>query len=167
MKVTGFTLSAEIQRHEIARDAASEKFKESVRVFPGEIKPTPASVDDEIVKHDRAVAMLQAAQARFNAEVEVEPDVSLAEAIKVLGVALRRAKRWRLIAAPEKRERYYREDPSEVRAKDNVYAQPAVTREEAAKLAADALAQVQRLRSQIAIGNAKEIDLPVNPVLFD
>src|SRR5512142_2752942 len=102
MLINGFDLRGAIVKHGLARDAAQELFSDSLKKFPGEEKPDPRVVmEDQIIPHERAIAALEVAQAAYNQRVQVQ-DLTLAMAVKLLGVAVREMKAWMDAMSPLK-----------------------------------------------------------------
>jgi len=160
MEVTGYTLRAAVHQHELRRDTALRAFTGSLRVFPGETKESPTDLMDQFSKAERAIARLQVAQMRYNLKVKVKVDgeeISLAEAIKLVGGLGRTEKMWKTATGP-KEDRYStrsedQRDPSQV------YSQPTISVTEAVRRTAAAGKKSGAMRQAIAIGNSQAVEV--------
>lgn len=169
MKITGYQLREAIKQHELRRDTSSQAFDGSLKVFPGEEKPSPLSFASQFLAAERNIAQLQVAQMKYNLAVTVRVEgetMTLAEAIKRVGGEGRCEKMWRS-AAGTKRDRYstYGEDeidPSRIRSR------PTITLTEAVKLATVAGKRAGAMRAAIATANAAEVEIEdLSPALFE
>lgn len=169
MKITGYALREAIKLQELRRDTAARAFNGSLKAFPGETKETPQAVVESFLWAETAIAKLQTAQARYNLSVAFDIDgriITLSEAIKRIGGISRAEKMWRTAAGP-KPDRYNSYgnddeiDPSKVRAVPMITAAKAIEQASVvAKLAGS-------LRAAIATGNTKEVELDLDPALFE
>ncbi len=170
MKITGYQLREAIKQQVLRRDTAAQVFPSSLRTFPDEEKDTPASVMNEFLLAEQAVAQLQVAQMRYNLEVQVTvvgERMTLAEAIKRVGAPARAEKMWRTATGP-RMDRYrslddnVEMDPLKVRAKPTMTSKEALSRAQgAAKLAG-------AYRAAISLGNALEIEISgLDSALFE
>ena len=170
MKVTGYFLREKIREWELRRNMANEQFPKSLKTFKDEKKRTPVEVVADFEKAERAIAYIQAAQARYNLGVEVSvlsEKMTLCEAVKRVGGAGRVEALWRS-AAGGKKDRYasYSNDDA-VRKADEVRAVATVTQEEAAKLATRAAKFAGAMRAAIATGNATVVDMELDTALIE
>ncbi len=169
MKTTGYALREAIKQHELRRDAAARNFNDTLRVFQGETKEAPDAVVAEIQRAEVAIAKLQTAQGRYNLSVLVTFDggqITLSEAIKLVGGIARIEKMWRSASGP-KEDRYgYREEL--VRDPNQIRATPGITPKDAVKRASEAGKRAGALRQAIATGNAVSIEIEsLDPALFE
>lgn len=158
MKVSGYQLREAIKAQAARRDFAASQFTDVLKAFPDEHKPAPGDVGAELLKAEEAVAKLQVAQMRYNLQVYLPGgELTLAQAIKMIGGVGRAEKLWRAAAAPKK-DRYslHNEDS---RAKDTLVAAPTVSRETAHELATKLARHAATLRQGIAVANATVIDV--------
>ncbi len=165
MKVTGYQLREAIKRWQLRRDTAAAQFTDSLKAFPGEDKPDPREIMERLYTAESSIAVLQAAQARYNLSIVISNDFSLHEAVKLVGGAGRREKMWRNVAAPQKNKYEINRDE---RDKDAVVARPTVSQGQAMELADQAAGSASFLRSAIAVANATERDLDeLSAALFE
>lgn len=170
MKVTGYLLREKVREWELRRNMANEQFPASLKKFPGETKRTPAEVVGDFEKAEKAIAYLQAAQARYNLGVQVNvlgEVMTLCEAVKRIGGAGRAEALWRS-AAGGKKDRYssYRND-DEVRKADEVRAVATITQEDAAKQATRAAKYAGAMRAAIATGNATVVEMELDTAIIE
>lgn len=168
MKTTGYALREALKQQELLRETASRSFNDTLKAFAGEIKDSPVSVMDAMIRAEAAIASLQTAQMRYNLMVTVKVEdttFSLAAAVKLVGGVARAAKMWQSVAAP-KEDRYgYRNtderDPNQLRA------EPTINTQEALKLATIMAKRAAALRQVIAVANATEVEIEdLDPSLF-
>lgn len=169
MKTTGYRLQQAIREQVERRELAESRFSGSLNKFPDETKSDPIKLMAEFEDAERRIALLQAAQAKYNLQVQVEVDdteagskVSLMEAVKLLGGAQRVEKKWREAAKGEE-DRY----GGRVRDRDSIVAQRQVDPDKCAELAKVAAKRVRALRYAIQKGDAVELDLQVELGLED
>jgi len=164
MKVTGHRLKESIKFHQLLLNAAKEQFDAAIYVFEDECKESPLEIDDRIFNSERAIARLQTAQAWFNLHVQVKTDdgeITLAEAIKVIGGAGRREARWRSSSVPKK-DRYGYNDTVPTRTEGEVRAKRAISYEAALDKTTASARFASQLRAGIAEGNMEVRDVPDN-----
>jgi hypothetical protein len=160
-KVNGFKLQQAIAEQIERRKLAEAQFEGCLRAFEGEKKPKPEVVIAEYQDAETKVATLQAAQDRYNLQVQVEVQgrtITLHEATKLVGGAKRVEQKWRT-AATDGEDRYSRQT---VRDRDSIVAQRQIDQDKAAELAKEAAKRVRALRFAIQKGNATEIDMSVD-----
>lgn len=164
MKVTGYQLREAIKRHTFVRDTALSVFNDSLKAFPDEHKDAPTEAMNRLMRAEFAIAMLQEAQAGYNASVTVDdptrsraPRMTLGAAVKLVGGYGRAEKLWRQAAQPGKSRASWRDDDQ--RNKDIVIAMPQIPHKEAAALAEQMARVAASLRQAIALGNAVEVDM--------
>lgn len=163
MRVTGYKLREAIKQQELRKDALERVLEGALKVFPGEEKPHPRAVIGQIAEAERAIAMLQTAQVRYNLTIDVE-GVPLSLAIKTLGGLARIEKLWRKTAG-EKKDRYgYQADERDPL---KHYAAEVVSPDESMRESLAAAKRTSELRASIASANAVELDVPhLEPQLF-
>lgn len=172
MKVTGYKLREGLRAWQLRRETAAVQFPDTLKVFPGEDKPTPESIVAQVEKAERAIAIIQSEQTTYNTNVVITVDgerMSLLHAIKLVGGLGRVEKLWR-VAATGKRDKYahYRsDDPGRIKA-DEILAKRAISPEDAAKRVGALATEIGRLREAIAVGNATVIEIEnLDAALFE
>jgi hypothetical protein len=173
VKVTGFQL---MDRIELAREQAQTingQFIGSLFRFVGtnEEKPDPRQLMKDYAQCERQVALLQTAQAIYNTRVTVEVQgerMLLQTAIKLIGSVNKVKSNW-LTATKNTQDKnnytftsYY----DMVRDPNSMYAERVVSIEECLNLSKEASDLATALKQAIRSGNAVEIDLEVDPSLF-
>lgn len=175
MKITGYGLREAIKQQELRASLLKQSFTGSLKVFPGEVKPTPQTVAADIQAAELAVAKLQTAQMAYNLNVRLsleDPELgtvslTLAEAIKSIGGLARVEKLWHS-ASGKKEERYgYNRvsddeiDPSKIRS------EATITPAEVMKAISVSARRAGVYRSAIAAANATVIDITdLDPALL-
>lgn len=164
MKVTGYKLKEAIKIKQIELSAIESQFNDTLFVFAGEegksLKPEEAA--KRISELEKDISLLQTAQSYYNLQVQVphgESQIYLENAIKLLGGLGRTTKRWKDAAQGHNDKRSYYTRPTSVRSKDEIVAQPTVTKLEAIENAKDSEKVALSLRSAISIANGKEIEI--------
>jgi len=170
MNVTGYKLREALRRWQLRRDTASGQFSKVLIAFPNEKKPSPYEIAEQVLTAELSIANLQAAQSYYNSQVRVmvgATEITLLECIKRVGGLGRVEKMWRT-AATVKEDRYASLHDIRTRKADEVVAERTVTYEEAGKNAAELGQRLGAYREAIAIGNAREVDIPnLNAALFE
>jgi len=165
MKLNGYKLRNAIQKYVHRREVLAQQFSNSLKVFPGEVKPHPTETMSQYVDCEKTIARLQEAQTRYNASVVVnfmgEP-TPLIYLVKMVGGLGRIEKMWR--TATGKRDRYAYDDDR--RSKDEVYSQAVMTPTEILERSQVAASWCAAARESIAVGNATEIEIDVDSGLF-
>jgi hypothetical protein len=155
MNVTGYKLREALKMKSLELATIQSLFDESLYAFEGEKKDSPEVVAARIGVLETQIAVLQAAQSYYNLQVTVEPDgnkMPLEAAVKMVGGAGRLSKMWRTAAQGSKRDRWDR-SMSPVRNKEDVIAQPTISKSDALVFAQKAEKFAAALRSTIAVGN--------------
>jgi hypothetical protein len=161
MQVTGYSLREAIRRQQLRRDTIAAQFNDTLHVFEGEEKQSPDEIAAALMKAEKAVAALQAAQDEYNLRVKVEgknvEKMTLCTAVKLVGGTGRLEKLWRTAAAP-KQDRY---DLGRdlVRNKDEVRARSAMSTRDLTDRATKAAGYAGALRAAIAEANGTKIDI--------
>lgn len=167
MKITGYRLQHTLRELAHTRDIAAGQFDDSLKVFPGEMKARPQDIMTAYLDAEGKIARLQTGQALYNLKVQVDvlgKRMTLSEAVKLVGGAGRAEKMWRSVAAPKKDRYSYERDTRDATA---VVATATVTTAEAATLAKEAARWASALREAIQTGNATEIEMELDPALFE
>lgn len=168
MLVTGYALREAIKQWELHKDAANRVFDESLKIFPGEVKPHPRELIAQYLAAEVAIAQLQTAQAQYNLLVRFDFEgrtMTLCEAVKSLGGYSRVEKLWRTASGGGKKDRYYAGSPDE-RDPTKTYAIQVVTPMDGVHQSTIAARRASLLRAGIATGNATTCDIDVNPELL-
>ena len=172
MEVTGHKLREALNLWELRRDAARKTFEDSLVRFPDEDKD-PIKSASALEKAERNIATIQAAQADYNTHVTLTiPTVGgirLSEAVKLLGGSERIAAMWRnaIEAQGGRRRSYYAGNDPNVRKEGDVRAAPTLSPTQITNHAATAAKLSSALRSGIAEGNTRSVQLDVNRDLFE
>jgi hypothetical protein len=159
--ITGFALREAIKRFEMLRETASKQWNDSLFIFDGDKDKT---LPEELMKNyreaERAVAALQTCQARFNIQVKVKvlnEEMTLAEAVKLVGGAGRMEKMWKSHATNTGTDRYSRSEMA--RSKDSDYAKRSISVKDCLKRATEAAKFAGAVRAAIAEGNSTKVSL--------
>ena len=165
MEVTGYQLREALKRWQLKLDTSAKQFKESLYQFDEDQGAqgenfNPSALSSQFEVADAAIATLEAAQQRYNQQVEVNilgEKMPLAVAIKRVGGAGRLEKMWRGVASDTGRDRYsYREM---TRDKDQIRAKRTISVQDSIKFADEAARKAGALRSAIATANNTKVDL--------
>lgn len=159
MKVNGYKLREALKMKALELSTIQSQFDESLFSFEGDKKELPGDIANKIAKLEVEIAMLQAAQSEYNLQVKVEVEgktLPLEAAVKMVGGAGRLSKMWRTAAQGSKRDRWDRGFPT-TRNKEDVVAQPTISKSEALEQAKAAEKYAAALRNAIAVGNNKEV----------
>lgn len=159
--ITGFALREAIKRFEMMRETSSKQWSDSLFVFENDKdKVSPDDLMKTYQGAERAVAALQTCQARYNIQVKVRvlsEEMTLAEAVKLVGGAGRMEKMWKSHATNTGGDRYSRSETS--RSKDNEYAKRSISIKDALKRATEAAKYAGAVRAAIAEGNSTKVTL--------
>lgn len=176
MKVNGYKLQQAIKSRQEDRDLLTGQFNGSLFKFEDEEKRAPVEIAADLLKAEQEIAQLQAIQGLYNTKVVITvdgQDITLLQAIKRVGGANRLANLWKQVAqqsagtlAAGRRARFDPYGHGAVRDKEQEYARATVDSETAITRAKDAAKAARELRAAISAGNAKEVDLDVNPELL-
>lgn len=177
MKINGYKLQQAIKSRQEDRDLLNGQFSGSLYKFEDEQKRDPVDIAADLAKAEREIAHLQSVQGLYNTKVVITvdgQDITLLQAIKQVGGANRLANLWKQVAAQSagtlrsgRRNRYA--DPfgaPGVRDREQEYAKATVDAETAIQKAKEAAKAARELRAAISAGNAKEVELDVNPELL-
>lgn len=167
MKVTGYKFQHALRELAHTRDIAAGQFDSSLKFFPGDAKPDPKAVMAKYLDAEAKIARLQTGQAHYNLKVRVkvlDTTMTLSEAVKLVGGAGRAEKMWRSVAAPKKDRYGYDRDE---RTEGTIVAQRTMTPDEAGDLAKQAARWASALREAIQVGNATDVEIELEPGLFE
>ena len=169
MKTNGYAIREALKKWNTASEISYKQFKESIFQFEGDDLPNPKDASDEYIKAEDAIAKLETAQQKYNLEVEVDMGeankVPLAYLVKTVGSAGRFEKMWREAVTGSGRDKYsFREN---TRNKDDIIAKRMITIADEMKFANEAATRASKVRAAIAQANATEIDLDIDPALFE
>lgn len=165
MKVTGYKLKNAIQNKSHERDVLAHQWNDSLKKFPDEEKRRPEAVMEEYAACERDLACLQTAQAMYNLSVKVTFDggnASLLHVIKYIGGLGRVEKMWR--TSINSKDDFYHRDSE--RTAGTVYATMQLAPQQVMEATRDAARKASDAREAIAIGNACEMEIDVDPRLF-
>ena len=168
MRVTGYKLQHRLRELHHVRDIAATQFDNGKFTFDDEDKPTAKGAFDRYADAEAAIAQLQTAQGRYNLGIEVTvlgKKMTLAGAVERVGGAGRMEKMWRSVASPKKDRYGYGNDLT--RNKDEERAKATVTTDEATNYAQKAARFASALRESIQVANATEMDIELDPALFE
>lgn len=171
MKVTGYKLREALRNLELRREAVARDFQESLVVFPEEEgkRKGPEELADSLVRLERDIARLQAAQTEYNTKVKVSvlgEAMTLAQAVKTVGGATRAIQLWKgasdVLDALRGQSSY-----SRVQRKDEVVtvAKAMVTREQIVEKTIKAEKFAAALKGAIAEGNGALADIELDVTL--
>lgn len=171
MLVTGFKLLQRLAELKQRRDTLTEVLPTHMKAFPGEDKD-PEGVFNKLMDLEVAICKLQDALANYNQQVRVPVgpnSISLQMAIKLMGAHSRLAAHWATAAkVKDSGRRYsYSTGAEEVRDNDKTYALRTITPEQCVANREVAMRNFNLARTAIGLGNAKEIDIDLDPSLFE
>lgn len=158
MKTNGYKLREALKLWALRKSAADADFADSLHKFPTEQKDLPTVVADRIAAADRNIATLQVAQMRYNLDVSVVVNgvlVTLADAIKLSGVADRNEKLWKGATVSPSRRRY--DSPTLERDRTLERAEATISAKEILVQTTLASRATGQLRAALAAGNATEV----------
>jgi hypothetical protein len=169
MRITGYRLREAIKMHELRRNTWAGQFENSLRKFSDEDKTHPSVVAQNFLTEERAVAKLQAAQARYNLVVTVTvlgERMTLCEAVKRVGGAGRVEGLWRAAAGGKKDPYGYRQEDERDPTKERARQQMSIG--EITKEAQAASKYAGSVRSAIATANTQEVEIEdLDAALFE
>lgn len=172
MRVTGYAIREALRRWQLRRETAESQFKGTLMKFKDEQKASPQDIIDQLLQAEIAVARLQVLQTTYNTRVTVSVEgigsnMTLLECIKRFGGLGRVEKLWR-VASTEKSDRFDYSERTTVRENDRVYAERAISYEDAAKQTIAAGKLLGKLREAVAVGNARELEFEnLDATLFE
>lgn len=168
MKVTGYKIQHKLKQLEQLKEVAAQQFNDNIMQF--ESQADKLELPDVFAKYtalEKRIARLQAAQCQYNSLVKVNvlgEDMSLLEAVKLIGGAGRAEKMWKDVVKGNRSSRYSLMDNS--RSKDQEYAKRSLGINEAVGFTQQATEVASALREAIQVGNAVEIELELDASLL-
>lgn len=161
MKVTGYRLQHALRELEHAREVAAQQFNDNILQFKSAADNMELPlVFARFTRLEKQIAKAQTAQTRYNLSVAVNvlgEDMSLLQAVKLVGGAGRAEKMWRDTVKGKKTDRYgYNNDQ---RTAGTEYAERSVPVDDAMKHAQHAARIASALREAIQVGNATELEI--------
>ena len=166
MKITGHEISEAIGLWQMRLDGLNSAFADSLMAYPDDKKEKPEVLGEGVAKCERAIARLQSLQTEFNMKVTVEipgkvretDPVTLCEAVKIRGGALRVRDMWKQAASIDgPRRRSWRND--EVRTTETIVAKATIGHDLALNLAIEAAKFAKRVQSAISLGNSYILEI--------
>ena len=168
MLTNGYKLQHAIRELESKRESIVSQFQDSMHKFEDQEKIHPNELSKEYLVLEEGIATLMTARAEYNLRVKVTANnvaLPLAKAIRLVGGAGRLEKLWR---APTKTkvERWDRESRLE-RDKDHEFASKVMTFDECLMHARTEGKRAAGLREAIAVGNGTDLEMDLDPALFE
>lgn len=161
-QVSGFQIREGLKVLEMRKGAIVSQFKPALYAFEDDDESESAiDIAEAIKKAETDIASLQTAQAEYNLTVKVKvqgKEISLLQAVKLVGGAGRMEKSWKDAATVRRRARYEREE-EQTRSNDETYAKPTMTKAEALTKAMESSRYASALRAAIATGNQEKIEI--------
>jgi hypothetical protein len=167
MLVTGHKLTQAVKQWSLLSMALQSSFDGSLMAFPGDAVTQPQRIVADYLSAEAKIAALQTTQAAYNQTIQIDVEgmkMSLLMAIKLIGSVGRAEKMFRSVAAPAK-DRYAIRSDNE-RDPSKIMAVPTISKAAALEEAKRHARFAGALRTAIAIGNAREIDMDLDPELF-
>lgn len=171
MQVSGFTIREAVKRWEMIREASQKQWGDSLFLFEKDDKMSLDDIMKAYKEAERAVASAQTAQSRFNLHVKVKvlgEEMTLAEAVKLVGGAGRAEKMWKVHATNNGQDRYSRTEIT--RSKESEFAKRSMSIKDCLKRATEAAKFAGALRAAIAEGNSTKVEassIGLDPKLLD
>ena len=169
MQVTGYVIREAIKRRELRRATLATQAKQSLWRFEGDSKLGADEAMFELAKSEKDIALLQTYQDRYNLAVNLSvkgEEMTLSQAVKLVGGAGRVEKQWRDFATDTGKRGYG--DESLTRTKDEERATRTLSVMECLTRSNTAAGFAGNLRAAIAEANAKKIEFnELDASLFD
>lgn len=162
MQITGYKLRESLRVWELRKTAAEQAFPASLLAFKGDENGKPKEILTEYDYCEAAIAHIETAQAYYNLQIKVKvgiKEITLCEAVKRVGGAGRAEKLWRVAVKGGKRDDNYSSYGNDRKNKDDEIAQRTISIKDAMEEATKAAKFAGELRSAIAEGNAKGIEI--------
>ena len=171
MKVTGYQLMDQIETLREQAQTINGQFTGSLFGFAEatEQKPDPRTLMKDYADCERKVALLQAAQATYNVRVTVDvlgEPMLLQQAVKLIGSANKVKNNWLAASKNSQDKNSYSNYYDLVRDKTNEYAQRVVSIDECLRLSKEASDFATALKQAIRSGNAAEVEVDIDPSVF-
>lgn len=168
MKVTGYKIQHKLKELEQLKEVAAQQFNDNIMQFESQNeKMELPEVFASYTTIEKKIAKLQGAQCQYNLAVNVNvlgEDMSLLEAVKLVGGAGRSEKMWKdVVKGNRTRHHGYGE---QTRSKDQEYAVRSVSINDAVGFAQQSTKIAGALREAIQVGNATEVELDLDETLF-
>lgn len=160
MPVTGYGLKAQRQALELDLTTLFDELSNALYAFKTDVKRPMAAVSADIAAKQKELCKLETLQAQYNLAVKVDVEgetISLMEAVKRVGGAVKLEQAWRAVATPKK-DSYAPEHQTE-RSFDREFAGRTVTTEDAKGHTVAAARYASAVKAAVALGNATEIEL--------
>lgn len=171
MKLTGYKLQHKLKQLEQLKEVYAQQFTENIMQFESnDEKLVLAEVFANYTSVEKKIAKIQAAQTQYNLNVKVNvlgEDMSLLEAVKLVGGAGRSEKMWKDVVKSGSGSTIRHRFTEATRSKDQEYAKKAISTEEAIKHSQLATKVASSLREVIQTANATEIELNLDETLFE
>lgn len=166
MKVTGYKLQAALKRAKSSKEIQNHLFNENLFQFEDANLDT-LTVWEDWLKEEKRIVKLQVLQQAYNSLVQVNvmgEIISLTEAVKQLGVAIRAERIWKQAAKgstyqTRSSRRWNETGQNKVREEGHQYAKPAFSVEACTEKAKAYGIVAGALKEAIQSGNAKELEL--------
>jgi hypothetical protein len=170
MRITGYKLMDRLEELKEQAKTVDSQFKGALFQFRDERgeKLDPRVLMQTYESCEASIAALQEAQAAYNLKVQVtvqDETMSLHLAVKRIGGVNHVKNQWKSAAQDSEINPYMRDVRS--RDKDSEYAERVVGVEEALRLSDTASRRAAALKQAIRSGNAVEVDLDLDPTLFE
>lgn len=168
MITNGYKLQHAIRELESKRESIVSQFQDSMHKFEDQEKAHPNELSKEYLVLEEGIATLMTARAEYNLKIMVKAnnvEMPLAKAIRLVGGAGRLEKLWR---GPTKKKvaRWDRESQLE-RDKDHEFAIQVMSIEDCLKMARIEGKRASSLRESIAVGNGTDLEMDLDPGLFE
>jgi len=171
MKVTGYQLRQAIDSKQIDLEAARERFNRNLFQFSGEGGEDPLAIGLEICDLELDIVQLQAAQAEYNVSADIclgADKMTIAEAVKRVGVYERMRGLWKSAMSTTQGSRSYFDYDRSVRSRENEYAEKAISDNDAKGMAKDFQRDLSEIRAAIAKANTVEREMDrLDPEWFE
>lgn len=168
MKITGYKIQHKLKQLEQLKEVAAQQFNDNIMQF--ESQDDKGDLRDLFASYtslEKKISQLQTAQCQYNMNVTVNvlgENMSLLNAVKLVGGAGRAEKMWKDVVKGTRSVRSMYSESS--RSKDQEYAKRSVSIKEAVEFAQQATKVASALREAIQVGNASEIEIDLDEVLF-
>lgn len=171
MRVTGYMMLDRIEALQEQARTLESQFKAALFRFPneGEEKPNPRDLMNSYQASQQKLAMLQEAQAEYNLRVSITvagEAMTLQRAVKLIGSAGHIKNQWKTAAQDNEYNQYFG-NALRQRDKDAEYAERVVSVAECLQFADEAGRQATALKQAIRAGNATEMELELDPGVFE
>jgi hypothetical protein len=168
MKVTGYKLQHKLKELEQLKEVYAQQFNDNIMQFESQSEKLDLKeVFGNYTDIEKKISRLQAAQCLYNLSVDVSvlgENMTLLEAVKLIGGAGRSEKMWKdVVKGNRTRHHGFGE---QTRDKSSEYAIRALSLNDSVQFAQQAAKIAGSLREAIQIGNANEVELDIDEILF-